>query len=246
MHPDRNLRRRRGALRAVKGVLLYKNSATEGPGLLADVLDRHGVPYAVAERSRGQPLDPRGFDAVVVLGGPQSANDRDPATRQILSAIRRVARAGTPYLGLCLGAQMLAKALGAEVERAPAPEYGASAVRLSPAARRDALFRGLPGRIPVFQWHGETFGIPRGAILLAEGSACRHQAFRAGRAWGLQFHSETTPEMVERWARLGARELRGARVDPGRVVRDYGRSAEEIARAGERICENFIGAAGLR
>ncbi len=263
------------------GVLIYKNSSTEGPGLLAEVLDRHGIPYAVAERARGQPLDPRGFDAVVLLGGPQSANDRDAATRQLLGAVRRVVRTGTPFLGICLGGQLLARALGAEVTRAPAPEYGASTVHLTQAARRDGVFRELPERLPVFQWHGETFGVPRGRVLLAchdvmeratplpttprdararrrapalKVSGARrlarvdrqqNQAFRAGSAWGLQFHNETTPEMVERWARLGTRELRRAGVEPQRMVSAYGLQARAIGRAGERMTGGFLREADL-
>lgn len=225
--------------------LIYKNSPTEGPGRLADLLDRRGVPYTVAERSRGQPLDPRGFSAVVLLGGPQSANDRDAATRQVLGALRRVVRARTHFLGICLGGQLLARALGASITRNPVPEYGVGRVRLTPAARHDPVFRGLPADLPVFQWHGETFGIPRRGVLLAEGSACKNQAFRFGRAWGLQFHNETTPEMVERWARLGARELRRASVEPRRMVSAYGPRARAIGKAGERMVENFLRTARL-
>ncbi len=229
----------------LRGVLIYKNFPTEGPGLLAEVLDRRGIPCAVAERGRGQPLDPRGFGAIVVLGGPQSANHSDVATRRLLVSIRNIVAARTPFLGICLGAQMLAKALGAPVTRNPVPEYGGGAVRLTPAARGDPLFQGLPRRLPVFQWHGETFGVPRRGVLLAEGSACRNQAFRVGRAWGLQFHNETTPEMVEVWARLGARELRSAGVEPRRMVEAYRPRSRAILRAGERVAENFLRAAGL-
>ncbi|MEM3085813.1 MAG: type 1 glutamine amidotransferase [Halobacteria archaeon] len=229
----------------MRPVLLYKNFPTEGPGILADVMDRRGVPYTVAERGRGQPLDPRGFGAVVVLGGPQSANDRDAPTRQALRAIRRVARAGTPFLGICLGAQMLARALGAPVARAPAPEYGGGVVRLTSAGRRDPLFRGVPARLPVLQWHGETFGVPPRGVLLAKGTACPRQAFRVGRAWGVQFHNEATPPMVERWAGAGAAELRRAGVEPGRMVAAYRRRARAIGRCGERMAANFLKAAGL-
>jgi GMP synthase-like glutamine amidotransferase len=140
---------------------------------------------------------------------------------------------------------MLAKALGAPVVRSPVPEYGQGTVRLAATARRDPLLRGLPARLPVFQWHGEAFGIPPGGVLLAEGTACPRQAFRVGRAWGVQFHNETTPPMVERWARSGAGELRRAGVEPGRMVAAYRRRARAIGRSGERMAANFLQAAGL-
>src|SRR5204863_2879167 len=103
-------------------------------------------------------------------------------------------------LGVCLGAQLLAKAVGAEVYRHRQKEIGWYGIELTPEALDDPLFAGLPSTQTVFQWHGDTFDLPEGAVLLAKGATCRHQAFRLGRAaYGVQFHPEMTLEMVGDW-----------------------------------------------
>jgi hypothetical protein len=106
-----------------------------------------------------------------------------------------------PFLGVCLGGQLLAKSCGAQVTKSPHEEKGWFDVKLTAAGAHDSLFRGLPDTFPVFQWHEDTFAVPEGAALLAFAETCRNQAFRVGNAaYGLQFHLEITPEMVESWA----------------------------------------------
>ncbi|MGC8794935.1 MAG: type 1 glutamine amidotransferase, partial [Bryobacteraceae bacterium] len=103
-------------------------------------------------------------------------------------------------LGVCLGAQLIAKAAGARVYRNRVKEIGWAPVYWTRAAREDALFRGLEQPEQVFHWHGESFDLPRGAHWLAYSDACRHQAFRLDpHVWGLQFHLEVTPEMIRDW-----------------------------------------------
>ena len=114
--------------------------------------------------------------------------------------IERAATAGKPVLGVCLGAQLVAKALGARVYRNPVKEIGWYPITWTEAAGHDALLTGLAGEETVFHWHGETFDLPAGAEWLASSVACRHQAFRVGdSAYGLQFHLEVTPEMISDW-----------------------------------------------
>jgi len=108
-------------------------------------------------------------------------------------------------LGVCLGAQLVAKALGARVYRNPEREIGWFAVRPASAASEDSLFRGFCDSETVFHWHGETFDLPANASLLASSERCRHQAFRVGSCiYGLQFHLEVTPEMIADWCRQDA------------------------------------------
>lgn len=139
------------------------------------------------------------FQAVVILGGAQSANDDWPPLRWEYLLIEEALRRNVPLLGICLGAQMIARALGAAVRRAPQPEIGWFPVHFLDAARTDPLFATLRTET-FFHWHAETFDLPRDAQHLARSEACEHQAYRYGdRVWGVQFHPEVTPAMITRW-----------------------------------------------
>jgi GMP synthase-like glutamine amidotransferase len=150
------------------------------------------------------PEAPDGYAAVIVLGGGMSAGDDAaapwlPATRSLLSA---ATAAQVPSLGICLGAQLLAAALGGRVEPGTeGPEVGPGLLAKRDASADDPLFRAVPFTPDVVQWHYDQIStLPAGATLLASSTRYPNQAFRIGRSWGLQFHPETTPEMVRRWA----------------------------------------------
>jgi GMP synthase (glutamine-hydrolysing) len=138
---------------------------------------------------------------LVVLGGPMNADEieRYPFLKSDVEWIRQAIDADLPLLGICLGAQLLAKALGSRVYRNPVKEIGWDDADLLPAAADDPLFV-QSGKVVVYQSHGDTFDLPPGAVLLAEGTTCRNQAFRWGTsAYALQFHIEMTAEMIDRW-----------------------------------------------
>jgi GMP synthase-like glutamine amidotransferase len=136
------------------------------------------------------------------MGGPMSVNDPEPWVEVERSMIRRAIAAETPVLGVCLGAQLIASALGARVFRAQRKEIGWFPVAWTPQAARDPLVEDLPDPSNLFHWHGEMFDIPDGATLLASSERCAHQAFRYGdRVYALQFHAEVTPEMIADWCR---------------------------------------------
>jgi len=148
----------------------------------------------------GDAPDPLAYQALIVMGGPMSANDDLPWIAAEIGCIRRAIDAGRPVLGVCLGAQMIARALGARVYRNPRKEIGWYPIHWTDTGATDPLFRGLPNPLPVFHWHGETFDLPAGAEWLAYSEACRHQAFRwSSHVYALQFHVEVTPEMIEDW-----------------------------------------------
>lgn len=152
----------------------------------------------------GEPIPHwRQFSGLIATGGAMSAFD-DASHPWLIGekwAIRQAAAAGVPFWGVCLGAQLLAASLGAEVWRGPAPEVGMRTVQLTPEATKDPVFRDAPPEVRTFEWHRDTFALPGGARLLATGEQYPNQAFAWRNAYGVQFHLESSPEVVEHWAR---------------------------------------------
>jgi GMP synthase (glutamine-hydrolysing) len=151
-----------------------------------------------------------GLSGVIVLGGPMSANDGEelPFIREELRLIEEAMKLELPFLGVCLGSQLLAKALGKRVYRGEAKEIGWYPLWMRPEAKTDPLFGDFPNKLEMFQWHGETFELPYGSTLLASSQLYLHQAFRYGKAaYGVQFHAEMTPEMISEWEREGREEI---------------------------------------
>ncbi len=149
-----------------------------------------------------------------------SANDPLASLSAELRLIERALKDGTPMLGVCLGAQLIAKALGAPVYRNAELEIGWAPVHFTDAGKADPLFCGMQSPTTFFHWHGETFDLPAGAEWLAYSEKCRHQAYRFGRnVYGLQFHPEVTAAMVEDWqeqaVNCGDVASLGGPIDPG-------------------------------
>src|SRR5262249_26269785 len=147
----------------------------------------------------GLPRDVSDLQGLVVMGGPMSVNDGNkyPFLLPEIQLIEKVLNEKKPVLGVCLGAQLIAKALGCRVYPNKHRELGWHPIELTKHAAVDPLFGVLPKKLNVFHWHGETFDLPSGATLLARSKLCENQAFRWGdNAYGLQFHVEVTPTMV--------------------------------------------------
>ncbi len=163
--------------------------------------------YRYVRPFAGEPIpkDLSGWDGLIALGGSMSANDGERLgfIADELRLLTKVLEAGMPALGICLGAQLIAKAAGAEVTAGEEKEIGWYPLTLTEEGKKDRLLDGLPGTFPVFQWHGETFDIPRGAVCLAGSERYSNQAFRLGeKVYGLQFHLETTQPMITEWLDL--------------------------------------------
>ena len=207
-----------------------------------------GVETTAVELDEGEALpDRREFDAVLAMGGPMgAADDRDhpwlAAERELIAA---AIDAGRPVLGICLGAQLIAAALGAEVRPCERPEVGLLEVELTGEGRVDPLFAGLEGPVLSLQWHGDTFDLPEGAALLARSAEVANQAFRVGeRTYGVQFHLEVTPEMAREWATVPAYanslaatlgESRGAA-----FIADVAHRADELHPHARRMFGNWL------
>ncbi len=171
------------------------------------------------------------IDALVVMGGPMSANDDDqlPFIREELRLIEAAVKQKIPILGVCLGSQMLAKVLGSKVYPGKKKEIGWYPLQVQPAGGKDPLMKKFPTTTLMFQWHGETFDLPKNSELLASSELYPHQAFRFENSYGFQFHSEMTLEMIQDWVEHGKKEMEGAELP---------HSAGELLQQSEK----FIGA----
>jgi GMP synthase (glutamine-hydrolysing) len=235
-------------------VLVLQHIACEPPGVYEDVLVERGARIHRVELDEGERLpDWREFAAIVAMGGPMSVNDeRDlPWLRAEKALIAEAVRAGTPFFGACLGVQLLAVSLGGEVGPGPAPEVGLLPVFLTEAAAVDPVFADLPRELLTLQWHGDTFSLPEGAVLLASSPAYPNQAFRWGRsAYGVQFHLELSREMAAEWAAVPAYADALARVlgrgSATALVDQLAAHADELRAHGRRLFERWLDLVPMR
>ena len=201
-------------------IAVLQQEVETGLGAFAGALTDAGVEYEILETTRGAPLpDAAVFDGALALGGSLGAYDG--ALLEVRRWIRDAVLRDAPFLGVCLGGQLLASALGGEVESGRRSELGVHDVFLTDAARHDPLFAGLPRRLHVCGWHEDTFTLPRGAVRLAGSMAYANQAFRWGAtAYGLQFHVEARPDDLRRWEHVPgyARMLEAAGTDLDTVI----------------------------
>jgi len=188
----------------MKSILVLQHVPHETLGSLESHFREAGLTWQMLPLFRKTPprLELRQAAGLVVLGGPMSVDEvqQYPFLQAEVGWLQEALALQLPVLGVCLGSQLLAKAAGARVYANGVKEIGWYGLDLTPAAAEDPLFAGLAPRQQVFQWHGDTFDLPREAVHLASSPACRHQAFRMGEsAWGLQFHVEMTADLVLRW-----------------------------------------------
>lgn len=188
-------------------VLIVKNVTVEGPGTIVDHLRASSSPFVVIDLEQGHILpDIHSCSHLVILGGPMAVYemDRIPYLRDEVRLIEKAVRAGIPVLGICLGSQLLAHVLGARVYPGGTQEVGWDEVTLTEQGMEDRCMQHLAvkdqRRAQVFQWHGDTFDLPHGAVRLASSDRYPDQAFRYGDSvYALQFHIEVTPGIVHSW-----------------------------------------------
>ena len=221
-------------------MIVFQHEPLEGPGSLGPLLP----PGTRIVRAWEEPI-PTEPSRLLILGGGISAYDDLPFLRAEIDLIRASVAAGKPVLGICLGSQLLARALGGTVARAPKPELGFYRVKMFVKqlsdAFSDALFAGVPDSFVALHWHFDAFTLPPGAVPLAASTLTPLQAFRHGsNAWGLQFHIEMNADLLRAFVSGGAADLASAGVDPEALLSGAPRELPRIEELAAGIFKRWL------
>lgn len=240
-----------------KEALIVTNIHREQPGTILGVLNRRGWKTTTVNLDQGDAFpSPKNYGALIVMGGPPSANDTEKQTPwmpQEISKIQEALAEGIPYLGVCLGMQTLTKAAGGEIIPSPRKEVGFResyddapgkfySIQLTEEGRKDPLFKGLPDTFPVFHLHGETVQLPTSdATLLGTADVVPNQIVKIGKnAYGTQGHFELTPEMLEVWLREDPDLLNIGKKGIDQVRKDFQQLQQEYTKTATAIYNNFL------
>ena len=238
----------------MRKILVFQHVAHELLGTLNPLLKDSGfrIRYVNFDRDPAARPSLDGYFGLVVLGGPMNVDQVDlyPFLAVEVELVAEALQRGMPVLGICLGAQLLARALGADVRPHHSKEIGWYQINPTAAGADDPVFAGMSDTENIFQWHGDTFDIPSGAVHLASSPDCENQAFRYGdTAYGFQFHLEVDRPMVERWLtvphnRQEITDLNGA-IDPEQIRSDTLQHIDKLQRLSDDTFSRWIKLFGL-
>lgn len=239
----------------MKKLLICQHVPHEILGTLNPLLKRAGFRIRYVNFGRHPDAEPdlEGYHGLIVLGGPMSVNNtrQCPHLLTEMKLIEEAMKRNLPVLGICLGAQLIAKTLGASVYPNREKEIGWYDVTPTEEAERDLLTVEFRGTEKVFQWHGDTFEIPKSAVHLAFSPLCANQAFRYGASvYGLQFHLEVDEPMIRRWLRVTENQNEiaglGGKIDPDRIELETTHHIEELQQLSNRVFSRFIDLFGVQ
>ena len=229
-----------------KKILIVKNITHEGPGLLQNAIEEHKLDYDIVDLSKGEIFpNPGIYSSLILLGGPDSANDATPKMQNEIEMARAAIDEGIPYLGICLGLQVLVKAKDGKVERSFLREVGFIGtegvnyyLNLTKMGKNDPIFYGVKSPMKIFQLHDESVRLTDDMYLLATGYLSRNQVVKVSRnAYGFQGHLELTESMLEEWI---AQDEWLKRFNPDRLRKEYWRIKQEYEQNGMLIFHNFL------
>ena len=234
-----------------KPILILRNVSREKPGLIEILLKEHSLKYQIVDFNNSTVIESiENYSALVVLGGPESANDLTPKMQNELALIRKAIQSQIPYLGICLGLQTLVKAMGGIVVKCQTYEIGFRdsnnnffKVKLTSIGRTDKLFDNLPDNLIVFQLHGETVQLTPQMTPLATGDFCHNQIVKIGEtAYGIQPHFELTHDLLESWI---IEDLDLQKLQFEKLRSDFTKIKSDYQNTGRQIFLNFLTIAGL-
>lgn len=215
----------------MKKVLAVQNISCETLGTLEQMFRRDGFEVENVSAQKGVPASSKGYSAIVILGGPMAVYDGLPYLQKEQDLVRDAMKNGVPVLGVCLGSQLIAQAAGGKVYKGKKKEIGWHKVTLSEEGRT-GLFSGIAEQeMRVFQWHGDTYDLPKNAKVLAY-SDLYPQAFQIGSAVGIQFHLEVDERMIKSWMKEYEAEVKAEKIDKDAILSKAGdvSSLEEKCR----------------
>jgi GMP synthase-like glutamine amidotransferase len=215
-------------------VIIVRNEEPDPGGVALEELQAEGFDVRMVDAYAGEDLpDLREVSGLIVFGGAQHADDIDnhPYLLDEQHLVREAVDLGVPVLGICLGGQILALAMGAALRQSPVVEFGYTPIAPTDEGRRDRVLGGWERGDRVFHWHEDTFDLPDGSTLLLEGEHVPNQAFRYGdSAWGLQFHPEVTEAVIDGWLHAA-----------GDTAEKWGKTPDQIRQEGRRYLRDEMG-----
>jgi len=235
----------------VKKVLVFQHVPYEILGTLDPLLRRGGYRARYVNFGREPDAEPEvdieKYDGLIILGGPMNVDMTDayPHLDTEVRLIRKMMEQEAPILGICLGAQLIAKSLGATVRTNPEKEIGWYDISLTEAGKRDPVMGHLVDTRPIFEWHGDTYDLPEGAVHLATSPTCANQAFRVGtNVYGFQFHMEVDAALIERWLNTPVYQAEIAatdgRIDPDVIRAETAKHIDDLTALSEQVFDSFL------